>query len=130
MQPGGPTMATPVFGDTNGSLTGHLKGAAQALVGTNEVDNTLYCDAATLTDFAHGGADTLTGGELSGDVNLLVGDSDSMSGTARGGRDILIGGNSSDSDSASNTLYGDAAIMSDSARGDTDNLIGGNNSGS
>jgi hypothetical protein len=88
------------------------KGKHQDLVGTANEENILVGDAGeSITDFARGGNDTLTGGDNSDSsfvVNTLVGDAgDFITDFARGGNDTLIGGNNS-GDFLFNALVGDA----------------------
>jgi hypothetical protein len=88
-------MAT-LWGDvvgTTGALSGHQKGEAQTLIGTDNQDNTIFGDAYSIVDFARGGNDTLIGGNSTGTgvviTNQLYGDAYQMTGHARGGADTL-----------------------------------------
>ena len=93
-----------------------------------------------MLDSAHGGNNTLIGGNNTGaglNDNELVGDASAISGSAQGGNNTLIGGNNSGSGLVGgfpaivlNDLFGDARAMSDSTQGGNNTLIGGNNSGS
>jgi hypothetical protein len=114
LERGGAAMAI-LFGDTDGTLSGHQKGKHQDLVGTANGDNLLFGDAGeSIAEFARGGNDNLTGGNNSdsGSVfNQLIGDAGgSIAEFARGGNDKLTGGDNSDSGSVTNTLIGDAAV--------------------
>ena len=73
-------------------------------------------------DHAHGGNDTLIGGD-GAIFNFFLGDASDMYDSSRGGNDTLIGGANTD-----NELFGDAFTMHGNARGGNDTLIGGANS--
>jgi hypothetical protein len=80
-----------------------------------------YGDALTMTDFARGGENTVTGStELTvGTTQNLYGDAGTLSGHARGGDNLVEGAAQN-----STVMYGDAATLQDHARGGGNTLIG------
>jgi hypothetical protein len=84
--------------------------------------NELIGDARDMSGTAHGGDDTLTGGDNNGSdgpvVNSLVGDADQMTGAAHGGNDRLISGIN-----ASDQMWGDARFLLESATGGQDTFV-------
>src|SRR5262249_61893229 len=107
------------------------KVCARAFLGDQTV-STIYGDPLlnpTLSGNQHAKNQTLTG--VDDQVNVLVGDVETITDHAKGGNDHLTGGNltSVGPSSIENILLGDADTMSGSAQGGNDTLIGGNNSG-
>src|SRR5262249_50087717 len=84
--------------------------------------NELFGDARDMSGAAHGGDDTLTGGDHNGGgggvVNTLVGDAEQMSGTAHGGNDPLISGLNTP-----HQRWGGAQSLLESATGGQDTFV-------
>jgi serralysin len=133
-------------------MSGHTRGGADVLNIITSASTNLWGDASgTITDFARGGDDILTGDgsivflrgdgtDMSGHTRggddiltvdvfvhgFLYGDAEVMSDHARGGDDILtVVGGDPDLSPVDNHLYGDAETLSDHARGGNDRLISG-----
>jgi Ca2+-binding RTX toxin-like protein len=140
---GGSGGTNEMYGDASGISAGGdtAQGGADVLTGGDGSTNDMYGDAFglsasketspspfSLIGVASGGDDTLTGGNGTGTVNRIYGDTFQLSAsggaTVTGGNDILVGGIS-----AANTLYGDARTLSATAgsvvRGGDDILTAG-----
>lgn len=104
----------------------HAVGGDDTYIGGNGSENTLskaYGDARTMSGYAQGGNDSLTGGNVPSPAptetyqTILVGDAQTMSGNAHGGNDKLISGTGNDD------MWGDAQVMLGSARGGNDKFV-------
>jgi len=76
--------------------------------------NLAYGDSLTMSGFAQGGADVISGGTYSFPAgpftSTLIGDAQTMSGNAQGGNDTLISGHGNDD------MWGDAKMTRQCSR--------------
>lgn len=124
-------MATyPIFGDTDGTLSGSARGASQELRGPDIPDGSrfaIYGDASVITDTARGGNDWIVGPKLPGGGGSfadLYGDAGTLSGHGRGGNDAVFA-----SDGPRNEVFGDADTITDHGRGGNDLVVGASGPG-
>lgn len=112
------TVYQPItFGDTSGDLEDHIVAGDQSLDNgsTFLIDSTIVGDASTLSQFAHGGNDTI---EMFGIGDFLaIGDAFTITNHATGGNDDVTTASRSTS-----TAIGDALTLNDHTHGGNDSV--------